>query len=69
MTEQEQQEQQELERIKSSKGLTDKQALDYLQGQNMSPEELEKLRLHLKHQMENPYIAWGTFDSSKIFKQ
>lgn len=60
---------QELERIKNNMGLTDKQALDYLKGQNISPEELERLKTQLQHQMENPNIAWGSFDSSKIFGQ
>lgn len=60
---------QELERIKNTLKLTDKQALDYIKGQNVSPEELERLRTQLRHQMENPNIAWGSFDSSKIFGQ
>lgn len=63
------QERREVERIKIQKGLTDKQAQDYLQGQNMTPEELERLKTQLRHQMENPNTVWGSFDANKIFGQ
>ena len=57
----------EFERIKSQEGLTDKETLDYLKGQNVSAEELERLKTQLRHQMENPNSAWGSFNSSKVF--
>lgn len=59
----------ELERIKIQKSLTDKEALDYLKGLNISPEELDRLKTQLRYQMENPNTVWGSFDANKIFGQ
>jgi hypothetical protein len=58
---------QQLELIKAQKGLTDKQAQEYLQGQNMSPEELEALRQQVRQTVEDPFKAWGTINPSQIF--
>lgn len=59
----------ELERIKNTMGLTDKEAQDYLKGQNVSPEELEYLKTQLRYQMENPNTVWRSLDANKIFKK
>jgi hypothetical protein len=58
---------QQLELIKAQKGLTDKQAQEYLQGANMSQEELEALRQQVKQTMENPFNTWNTFNPSTVF--
>lgn len=58
---------QQLELIKAQKGLTDKQAQDYLQGQNMTAEELEALRQQVRQTVENPFNTWNTFNSSNVF--
>jgi hypothetical protein len=58
---------QQLELIKAQKGLTDKQAQEYLQGQNMSQEELADLQQKTRQAVENPYGTWGTINTSQIF--
>lgn len=58
---------QQLELIKAQKGLTDKQAQEYLQGANMSQEELTDLQQKARQAVENPFNAWNTFNSSNVF--
>lgn len=58
------------EQIESLKlqGLTTNQALEYIKSQNISPEELEKLRNSLRQQMENPFGTWESFNPNSLFK-
>ena len=60
---------QQVEALKLQKGLTTNEALEYIKGQNISPEELERLRANLRQQMENPFGTWNTFNPSKVFGQ
>jgi hypothetical protein len=58
---------QQLELIKAQKGLTDKQAQEYLQGQNMSQEELAELQQKARQAVENSYGTWNNFNPSNVF--
>ena len=60
-------EQRQIEQIKLQKGLTDKQAQEFLQGQNMTPEQIAELQQKARQTVEDPFKAWGTINSSQIF--
>ncbi len=61
--------QEQIEALKLQKGLTTNEALEYIKGQNISQEELERLRNNLRQQMENPFGTWNSFNPGKTFGQ
>ena len=57
----------DISKIKQEKGLTDKQAQEFLKQENITAEEIEQMRKKLQKEMENPFQAWNEFNPSKIF--
>ncbi len=57
----------DINKIKQEKGLTDKQAQEFLKQENMTAEEIEVMRKKLQQEMETPFQTWNNFDPSKVF--
>lgn len=60
-------EEQKIEQIKRERQITTKQALAYLEAENMTPEQLADLQQKACQAVENPYGTWGTINTSQIF--
>lgn len=60
--------QEKIESLKNNQGLTTKEALDWIKGENISAEKLAEMREELRKQVENPNLTWDTFNPSSVFK-